>query len=142
MAKWREVESSNTVALALLPPVCYCPDTLPLILHRNSGIIMEPDYAQSDRPISELSTTTAFNTGIDERDVFLGRMRCVVCGVGYVLEYCHVLPRHEMQTVCQIDYIPPFSEINTGHSGKTLRTAVGCLHRPKIPLNMNHEMAS
>jgi hypothetical protein len=50
-------------------------------------------YAWSERTPSHLSTTTAFNTGLNARDTFLGDLRCVICGrdEGSVLEHCHVI---------------------------------------------------
>ncbi|KAF8346175.1 hypothetical protein F5887DRAFT_1271855 [Amanita rubescens] len=71
-----------------------------------------PEYGWSDCDLSALSTTTAFRTGLDQRDRFLGICRCVLCGVYGVgsLERCHwkdlkerrwipslakALPRHE-----------------------------------------------
>jgi len=47
-------------------------------------------YGWSDRALSELSTTTAFNTRLDNRDVFLGIPRCVVCGAKSP-QHCHVI---------------------------------------------------
>lgn len=37
------------------------------------------------------SGTTAFNAGLDDRDVFLGARRCVVCGLNAPLERCHIV---------------------------------------------------
>ncbi|EIW76852.1 hypothetical protein CONPUDRAFT_110500 [Coniophora puteana RWD-64-598 SS2] len=38
------------------------------------------------------SDTTAFETDLDERDMFLGRRRCVVCGDGdRTLQHCHII---------------------------------------------------
>jgi len=48
-------------------------------------------YGWEERDISNISTTTAFKTGIDQRDIFLGESRCVVCGGTIALEYCHVI---------------------------------------------------
>ena len=60
-------------------------------------------YGWSDRPLSTLSTTTAFHTGLDQRDQFLGECRCVICG-NYgsgILEHCHVIMDSEPHTVSQ-----------------------------------------
>ncbi|KAF8585920.1 hypothetical protein K439DRAFT_1646404 [Ramaria rubella] len=50
-------------------------------------------YAWEEHDVSLLSTTTAFNTGVNRRDIFLGRNRCVICGVftRYLLEHCHII---------------------------------------------------
>ena len=49
--------------------------------------------------ISELSTTTALNTGIDRRDVFRGQRCCIVCGLSAVVEHCHIIPESEPDVV-------------------------------------------
>ena len=60
-------------------------------------------YAWSERALSKSSTTTAFNTGIDERDKFLGQSRCVICGRQegrtQVFEHSYVIPKPEGFTV-------------------------------------------
>jgi hypothetical protein len=47
------------------------------------------------------SGTTAFNSRIDARDVFLGRRRCVVCGyaIQSVLQHCHIVGREDVGAV-------------------------------------------
>ncbi|KAJ7929237.1 hypothetical protein B0H13DRAFT_1703331 [Mycena leptocephala] len=55
-------------------------------------------YGWENRSISELSTTSAFDTGIDNRDKFFGRRRCVVCGHSAVLEHSHIIPLAESDT--------------------------------------------
>ncbi|KAF8345072.1 hypothetical protein F5887DRAFT_1102802 [Amanita rubescens] len=57
-------------------------------------------YDWSDREVSALSTTTAFHTGLDRRDRFLGQCRCVICGQSTVesLEHCHVIMDSEPHT--------------------------------------------
>jgi hypothetical protein len=63
-------------------------------------------YAQSECALSDLSTTTAFETGLDERDRFFGQCRCVICGrQGRILERCYIIPKTEEDTVSQISYI-------------------------------------
>ncbi|KAG1823355.1 uncharacterized protein BJ212DRAFT_1444544 [Suillus subaureus] len=56
-------------------------------------------YGWEERDVSVLSTTTAFNTGVDRRDTFLGQRRCVVCGEagGAVLQHCHISKDSEPQ---------------------------------------------
>lgn len=58
-------------------------------------------FASSERSNSELSTITAFNAGVDARDTFGGKRRCVVCGElsRSILEYCHIIPEVENPTV-------------------------------------------
>jgi len=56
-------------------------------------------YARSERVMSDVSTSTAFETGLDKRDTFLGVHRCVVCGRGpETLEHCHIIPQAEPLT--------------------------------------------
>jgi len=61
-----------------------------------------PDgYGWEERDFSVLSTTTAFDTSIDQRDRFLGRERCVVCGEDddIVLQRCYIVGEEEKETV-------------------------------------------
>jgi len=48
-------------------------------------------YGWEEREESTLSTTTAFSTGLDRRDVFLGVRRCVICGIDVALQRCHII---------------------------------------------------
>jgi hypothetical protein len=75
-------------------------------------------YAWSDRALSSLSTTTAFNSGIDEQDKFLGYNHCIICGAkqqtwARILEHSHVIPKSEEVTVSQISCMSesPFSKV-------------------------------
>ncbi len=45
--------------------------------------------------------TTAFATGIDKRDVFLGKHGCVICGVTdeNMLQHCHIIGRSNSKAV-------------------------------------------
>ncbi|KIJ50472.1 hypothetical protein M422DRAFT_245759 [Sphaerobolus stellatus SS14] len=54
-------------------------------------------YGREERDVSALSTTTAFNSVIDRRDIFLGERRCIVCGIDeiVVLQHCHIIPQAE-----------------------------------------------
>ena len=45
------------------------------------------------------STTTAFQKGIDEIDIFLGAIRCLICGLDYQTEHCHIIRQAELKTV-------------------------------------------
>jgi len=67
----------------------------------------------ASRPPSELfcdvktesgrSGTAAFNAGLDDRDVFLGRRGCVVCGLTslspVLLKHCHIIGRSDVEAV-------------------------------------------
>ncbi|KAF9476074.1 hypothetical protein BDN70DRAFT_952691 [Pholiota conissans] len=46
-----------------------------------------PGYSWEEYNASVISTTTAFNTVVDQRDTFLGRPRCLICG----LDDCHII---------------------------------------------------
>jgi len=48
------------------------------------------------------SNTVAFHIGLDGRDVFLGRRRCVVCGEvdRELLEHCHIIGCMDIEVVC------------------------------------------
>ncbi|KAI9462245.1 hypothetical protein HD554DRAFT_2196012 [Boletus coccyginus] len=58
-----------------------------------------PGYRWKHHPASQQSTTTAFKTRIDQRDTFLGRPRCVVCGLYdetvVMVQHCHISMRSE-----------------------------------------------
>ncbi|TDL25673.1 hypothetical protein BD410DRAFT_813414 [Rickenella mellea] len=59
-----------------------------------------PGYGWAEREFSDLSTSTAFNAGIDERDTFLGKRACIVCGINSrpTLHRCHIIPEIEQDT--------------------------------------------
>ncbi|KAL5536861.1 hypothetical protein ACEPAF_684 [Sanghuangporus sanghuang] len=58
-----------------------------------------PDgFGWEQREFSDLSRTTAFIAGINERDKFLGRNRCVICGIRTSLELCYIIPKSEPET--------------------------------------------
>jgi hypothetical protein len=46
---------------------------------------------EEGRDLSALSTDTAPYTAIDQRDMFLERKRCVVCGAASMIERCQVV---------------------------------------------------
>jgi hypothetical protein len=50
------------------------------------------------------SDTAAFETGVNERDVFLGRRGCVVCGdtIPQVLEYAHIIGSGDHEAVSSV----------------------------------------
>jgi hypothetical protein len=53
---------------------------------------------------SECSDIAAFNTGLEERDLFLGKRKCVVCGTGILeaLENCHIIGHSDHEMVCYV----------------------------------------
>lgn len=57
-------------------------------------------YAWTERTISMRSSSTAFGTGINQRDVFGGVPRCIVCGESRGLEDCHIIPKADPCMVC------------------------------------------
>ena len=61
-----------------------------------------PELFRDVETVSGHSDTVAFDTGLDNRDVFLGRRRCVVCGEGspVVLEHCHIVHPTDNAAVC------------------------------------------
>ena len=58
-------------------------------------------YGWEETDMSVLSTTTAFNSGVDDRDTFLGRRRCIVCGQAdhILLQHCHIIMDSEPDIV-------------------------------------------
>ncbi|KAF8960878.1 hypothetical protein BDZ97DRAFT_1831237 [Flammula alnicola] len=56
-------------------------------------------FGFSERPLSELSASTAFNTGINRRDTRGGYRRCVVCGIKVALDYAHIIPQAEREVL-------------------------------------------
>ena len=72
--------------------------TFPLPLTMNGPPV---GYGWEEHEMSLSSTTSAFDTGIDRRDTFLGRRRCVICGVSGrpILERCHIIRNSELDVV-------------------------------------------
>lgn len=58
-------------------------------------------YGCEEREMSLSSTTSAFVAGIDQRDTFHGRPRCIICGISIreVLSYCHIIRDSEPDVV-------------------------------------------
>ncbi|KAK1235242.1 hypothetical protein PQX77_001548 [Marasmius sp. AFHP31] len=88
-----------------------------------SQLPMFPLPLQKDRPpsgyewdkrsvlASQTSTSTAFNTSINQRDIFLGVPRCIVCGAAArkALQRCHIIMKSEpetWETIKKNGYIP------------------------------------
>jgi 5-methylcytosine-specific restriction endonuclease McrA len=71
-------------------------------------------FVYTQRAISELSATEAFETGIDKRD----EGKCVICGTVLAVQHCHIVPKVEPDTVRVVVYtddgmLSYFSHINT-----------------------------
>jgi hypothetical protein len=58
-------------------------------------------YGLEEHEMSLESTTSTFNTRIDQRDTFLGKRRCIICGssIREVPEYCHIIKATNPETV-------------------------------------------
>ena len=91
-----ELDPCIKVAFAVMAPLSTI--VLPLPPHAPPS-----GYGWSDRPLSALSTTTAFRIGLDQRDQFLGECRCVICGIYGIgsIEHCHIIMDSEPHTVSQ-----------------------------------------
>ena len=74
------------------------PFPLPLPSEPPIGFIYE--RAMSD----EISTKTAFDTGIKERDMSNNKRRCVVCGLktSSALQFCHIIPQCDCDSELEI----------------------------------------
>jgi hypothetical protein len=61
-----------------------------------------PELFRDIETVSECSDTAAFNTGLNERDVFLGKRGCVVCGITIpeTLESCYIIGHSDHEVVC------------------------------------------
>lgn len=61
-----------------------------------------PEFFQDVKTLSEQSDTVAFNTGVENRDMFLGWRRCVICGDPNqaTLRYCHIVGHPDKAIVC------------------------------------------
>jgi hypothetical protein len=55
---------------------------------------------------SPLTITTAFTTGINQRDTFLGRRQCIVCGASNRadLQHCHIVKVDDQKLVSTTNY--------------------------------------
>ncbi|KAH8924262.1 hypothetical protein BT69DRAFT_1261585 [Atractiella rhizophila] len=74
-----------------------------------------PQYAPATQsnPSTTSSHTAAFITGINQRDSFSGRGRCLVCGdeaIAAALQHAHIIPEAEEHTWDELmdnGYVPP-----------------------------------
>ncbi|KXN91128.1 hypothetical protein AN958_02905 [Leucoagaricus sp. SymC.cos] len=105
--------------------------TIPLPLPANKP---PPGYGWEERDISVLSTTTAFNTGIERRDTFLGQLRCIICG--------HLSPPE-----ANLKYIRKFVLVNYSNKlslqqfhGKAIALDIKDRYTPFPSLFILHEM--
>ena len=62
---------------------------------------LPPGYDYEEHDMSDVSETTAFKAGVDQRDTFLGRRCCIVCGVWgeAVLGRCYIIKDSEEHVV-------------------------------------------
>ncbi|KAH9037821.1 hypothetical protein EDB85DRAFT_2196833 [Lactarius pseudohatsudake] len=77
-------------------------------------------YAWAERPLSVMSTTTAFDASINRRDIFLGQLRCVICGsaLDAVLQHYHIIGKAEPSTWTNLKsrgFIPPGTKEGPQH---------------------------
>jgi len=79
-------------------------------------------YGWEERDISLSSTTCAFNAGIDRRDLFLGRNRCVVCGNFTALHHCLIIRDSEPELVSTLEFESPPPETKEKTQWANLRT--------------------
>jgi len=67
--------------------------------------------------MSVLSTTSAFNTGINQRDTFLGQRRCIICGFRS-LQHCHIIKDSEPEVWSNLkarNWIPSRAKASPRH---------------------------
>jgi hypothetical protein len=57
--------------------------------------------------VSEHSDSVVFNTGLEDRDKFLGVRGCVVCGISIpeLLENCHIIGPLDHEVVCLMSHV-------------------------------------
>ncbi|KAI9568036.1 hypothetical protein HD554DRAFT_811538 [Boletus coccyginus] len=96
-----------------MPPL----DTLPLPLPPNGP---PSGYVAHDCDSSVSSRTTAFNTGINARDTFLGVPRCIICGESTrsLLQHCHISMRAEPDIWADLksrNWVPPHAKLSPDH---------------------------
>jgi len=98
-----------------------------------------PGYGWTDRDMSTLSSLTAFRTGLEARDRFLGENRCVVCGVRNI-QRCHVIMELQEDVVSGKGLYVSFPQVNMKHSGPISSVVIGSQSNPKTTQQMNRAM--
>ncbi|KAF8500812.1 hypothetical protein F5888DRAFT_1905132 [Russula emetica] len=71
--------------------------------------------------VSGRSDTAAFATGLEDRDVFLGKRRCVICGYEDNLQHCHIVGRTDIETwtlLKQLGWSPVGVKESPGHESR------------------------
>ncbi|EJD07263.1 uncharacterized protein FOMMEDRAFT_164286 [Fomitiporia mediterranea MF3/22] len=91
-------------------------------------------FGWEDRNMSVLSTTTAFRTGIDKRDTFLGKRRCIVCGriETDILDHCYIIGEEEDDFWTKLKdrkWIPEKVKEHPGHEPRNGLTMCVLHHR-------------
>ncbi|TEB21065.1 hypothetical protein FA13DRAFT_1834616, partial [Coprinellus micaceus] len=73
----------------------------PTSLSHQSG--PPPGYDWEERDMSDVSTTTAFKAGVNQRDAFLGQRLCIICGLttDANLRPCHIIRDSELDPLVQ-----------------------------------------
>lgn len=61
--------------------------------------LQDSPYMVASPAISEKSDTTAFDMGINQRDLYFSAACCVICGHSDDLDHAHIIPRVEKNTV-------------------------------------------
>ncbi|KAG2370164.1 hypothetical protein BDR07DRAFT_1467937 [Suillus spraguei] len=72
-----------------------------------------PGYGWEDRDMSTFSGTSGFTTGINARDKFFGRARCVICGCA-----CHIIIDSDEEIWCKLktlNWIPQQAKSTPRH---------------------------
>jgi len=83
-------------------------------------------YGWQEHDLSSVSDTTAFKAGLDQRDIFLGEPRCVVCGVARNTLACYVIPASENKTVSRNSVFTTLKPISV-RSGTSSKMSSGSL---------------
>jgi len=106
-------QHSNILSLSMRPLPTF---TLPL----------PPNGPPSGYNRSMWIRSLSFDTGLDNRDRFLGERRCVVCGSGFGLKRCHIILQPEKAIVSRKVNSASLRS-NRIHSGPISRIATGYL---------------
>ena len=98
-----------------------------------------PGYGWADRDMSTISSLTAFNTGLEGRDRFLGVNRCVICGV-LNFQRCHIIMEPQVDVVSGKGPYVSFPQANMKHSGPISSVVIGSQSNPKTTQELNRAM--